>query len=285
MASVGDYGLGERELGRLERSSVRLIYVMGDTGTGKTTLAASLADRLAACGPTARLDLDGGQASVGPPTTFAWRLCGKRRRKPDGMYFTGTTSPTGHFDICVAGAARLAAEARARAETVVVDTCGLVRGDAGRRLHHAVLDAVGADAIVAIEREGELAGVLGPLGGLGRGLIVRASVPGQARRRSWAARRSYRRRRFRDYFAQGREVELDLGRVGVFRPRRDPEGRIASLRDPAGRDVALGIVQAVRSRSGTMTVWSPVPRRTRVRAVVLGSMRIARDGRQLARDV
>ena len=35
----------------------------------------------------------------------------------------------------------------------------------------------------------------------------------------------------------------------------------------------------------TMTVLSPVLRRTNVRAVVLGSMRIARDGRQLARNV
>ncbi len=285
MASLDDYGLGRRELTALERPSVRVAYIVGDVGTGKSTLAAAVARHLSRRGRTALVDLDAGQASVGLPTTFAWRTWGRRAAKPGGMYFTGTTSPTGHFDIAIAGAAAMVSEARDAAAKIVVDTCGLARGPAGIRLHHTTIDAVRPDAVLAIQRGDELAGLLEPLRRMRRPVVIDASVPEGVCKRSRATRRSYRRERFGAYFARARERVFGLDEVGLLRPRRDPVGRIASLRNEAGRDVALGIVRAVGKSSGTITVLTPLPARTRVAAVVLGSMRIARDGRQLARDV
>ena len=283
MPLLGEFGLGPGEVRVFAGSGVRRIYVVGDTDTGKTTLAGAIARRLASRVRTAIVDLDAGQASVGLPTTFAWRMW--RGRKPAGLYFTGTTSPSGHLDVVVAGAAAMVAEAAGCAEKVVVDTCGLAVGGAGRALHHAVMDAVRPDVLVAIERADELSEWLEPVARSGWPRVVHAIVPACVRRRSWATRRSYRRRRFRAYFERARERRLDLREVGVLRPRPDSVGRLASLRDAAGRDVALGIVLACDSPLGTLTVLSPLPKRVRVRAVVLGSMRIARDGRQLARDV
>jgi len=283
MRELAAYGLGEREIAALTRRTTRTVYIIGDSDTGKTTLAAAVARRLARTRRTALVDLDAGQATLGLPTTFGWKLCGARRAG-EGMYFVGTTSPTGYFDLWVEGAAELVGRARRRARTVVIDTCGLARGPEGRRLHERIADAVRPDVVVAIEREGELAELLDGLGRAGR-RVIRASVPAGVRRRSRARRRSYRCARFRAYFQGGRELCLSLDDVAVVRPRPDPVGRIASLRDEAGVDAALGIVRKVDSARGTITLWTPLRRRTAVRAVVLGSMRIARDGRQLARNI
>lgn len=286
MAQPGDYGLSAGQIALLERRATRTVYIIGDSDTGKSTLAAALAAHLARKFKTALVDLDAGQASIGLPTTFAWRMCGRGGRvRTDGMYFTGTTSPSGYFEIAVGGAAAMVAEAREHAAKAVIDTCGLACGLAGMQLHHATIDAVRPDAVVALEREGELSPLVEPFVRSGRPLVIRASVPDGVRRRSRAARRSYRRGKFRAYFKRAREVTLSLEKVGVLRPRPDPVGRIASLRDGAGRDIALAIVRGVDEAAQTMTVLSPVPGRTAVRAVVLGSMRIARDGRQLARNV
>lgn len=288
MAELNDYGLGRGEIAGLVRRAARVIYVIGDSDTGKSTLVGCIARRLAPAFKTAAVDLDAGQATIGLPTTFGWQMCTARgygAGTPGGLYFTGTTSPRGHFDLSVAGAAAMVGEAWAHARKVVVDTCGLACGEAGRELHHATVEAVRPDVIVAIERHGELSELVEPLVRSGWPEVIRASAPAGVRTRSRARRRSYRCAKFREYFKRARALQLSLDKVGILRPRPDPVGRIASLRDGRGRDVALAIVQKCGSPRGTITVLSPIASATKVRAVVLGSLRIARDGRQLARDV
>ncbi len=284
MEGLEEFGIGRSEAALLNRPGTRLIYVIGDVDTGKTTLAARIAARSARVRRTAVVDLDAGQATIGPPTTFGWRLAGSRGR-PAGMYFIGTTSPVGCFELSVAGAVAMVSEAGARAETTVVDTCGLARGVLGCQLHHPVIDAVRPDVVVALEREDELAELLRPLERARGPAVLRVRPPDTVRKRSWAKRRSYRRARFERYFAGAREMQLRLGEIALVRWKADPVGRIASLRGLDGRDVALAIVQGSDARGGTLTVFTPFRRNRRVSAVVLGSMRIARDGRQLARDV
>lgn len=284
MAGLADYGISAEMERRLAARGRRTLYIVGDTDTGKTTLAAALAVRLAAAGRIAAVDLDAGQATLGLPTTYAWRLCGTGPQ-PDGLFFLGSTSPSGRLDLAVAGAANTTRAARARAGKVVVDSCGLALGSAGREFHHAVIDAVRPDLVIAIQRGGELAGLLEPLERGGWPEVLRVAAPGGVVRRSRAIRRSYRARRFREYFKTAVETPLDLQRVGLLCPRADPVGRIASLRDRTGRDMALAIVRAIDPAGKTMTVLTPWPKAGAVRSVVLGAMRIARDGRQLARDV
>jgi len=296
MASLEDYGLGQREARLFARRTTRIIYVMGDCDTGKSTLVQVIAAMLARTARTAVVDLDAGQASIGLPTAFAWALYGRRGcGKARGMFFTGTTSPVGYFAESISGAAAMTAEARAAAEKVVIDTCGLVAGELGRSLHHPTIKAVRPDVIVAIQGRRPLDarpldarpldGLLGPFEKSGRPCVVRASVPEAAHHRSAERRRSYRAVKFREYFETAGEIELSLDTVDILRPKDDPAGRICSLRSRSGRDVALGIVQRFGRRKGRLTVLTPFRAGSRVRAVVLGAMRIARDGRQLARNV
>jgi len=286
MTGLADYGLGREEIALITRRSVRRVYVIGDTDTGKTTLADAIAKYLTPKFSTAAVDLDAGQASIGLPTTFGWQMLRPRGgHKPDGLFFTGSTSPTGHLGEWLAGAARMAGEASERAAKVVIDTCGLACGEAGRELHHATVEVIRPGLVVAIERRDELSELLAPFLRSGRPRVIRASAPAQVRTRSRATRRSYRCGKLRAYFEHARQLRFSLDEVGILRPRPDPAGRLASLRDESGRDVALAIVQKYDSPKGTVTVLTPARRRARVRAIVLGSMRIARDGRQLARNV
>ena len=133
-------------------------------------------------------------------------MWGTRRRKPDGLYFVGTTSPTGAYELVVAGAAALVAEARGAAEKVVIDTCGRACGAAGRELHHVTIDAIRPDATVAIQRGDELSELIGPFEAADRPLVLHATPPEKAQARSRATRRSYRRAKFCDYFRAAREL-------------------------------------------------------------------------------
>lgn len=283
MQGLREFGIGRDEAALLNRPSTRLIYVVGDVDTGKTTLASRIAAWFARVWRTALVDLDAGQASIGLPTTFAWRIAGSRG-KPAGMYFTGASSPVGYFELWVAGAVVMVSEAATRGEKVVVDTCGLARGPLGCQLHHPIIDAIRPDVVVALEREDELQDLIRPLERARVPAVLCARPPVGVRKRSWAKRRSYRRAKFQEYFAGAGEMVLHLGKIGLLRWKPDPVGRIASLRGPDGRDIALAIVQKYDVCGGTLTVLTPLRQSGRVSAVVLGSVRIARDGRQLARD-
>jgi polynucleotide 5'-kinase involved in rRNA processing len=282
-----EWGLGPAERRRLRDRDCRVVYVIGDSDTGKSTLVDALVAALAGRRRVAAVDLDGGQATLGLPCTFGWRRCTDHRYPgpADGLYFTGTTSPTGHLPIIIAGSACMVDAARRAARMVVVDTCGLAAGTAGAALHHATIDAVRPDAVIGICRRDELEPTLGPLERAGSPTVIRAAPPGAVRSRSRSVRRSYRARRFRDYFVDATEFELDLRRVGILRARTDPVGRIASLRDRTGRDVALAIVRRHSEAAGTLTVLTPHAGPRGISSVVLGALRIARDGRQLARNV
>lgn len=282
MTLLDEYGLNAAALDAVRAEDARRIYVLGDVDTGKSTLAAGLAERLSGDARTAEVDLDAGQARIALPTTFGWRMAGAEEHA--GMYFTGDTSPAGGFDRSVAGAAVVVGEASRHADKVVIDTCGLAKGAAGRRLHHATIDAVRADVVIGIQRGDELESLLRPFDHGRRPRPVRARVPDAVRPRSPSVRRSYRARRFRAYFEGAEEMRLPFAEVGLMRFRRPPVGRIASLRDRCGRDVALAIVRAYDSPRGTITVLTPRPDPAEVGCVVFGSLRIARDGRQLERD-
>ena len=281
------YGLGRRERAIFERKGVSLIYIVGDSDSGKTTLAKLIASHLSARHKTALVDLDAGQAAVGLPTAFAWALMTRTGRvgKMRGMYFTGITSPIGRFSESVDGAATLVAEARKRAKKIVVDTCGLAAGEMGRELHHPTIEEIRPDVIVAIESDDGLDSVLDPFELGGWPIVIRVPVPDAVKKRSPGRRRSYRAARLGEYFKNATEMELSLKRVVIIREKADAADRIASLRNSKGRDIALAIVSELNRRRGKAVVFTPLSDASDVRFIVLGSMKIARDGTQLAWNV
>lgn len=110
------------------------ILIVGDSDTGKSTLARYLFRRLAQQGRRAAyLDLDVGQSTLGLPTTLNVGLmarAGDEEFPPAGegaSFFVGATSPRGHMLPTVVGAHHLREWGRRQgAEATVVDTTGLV---------------------------------------------------------------------------------------------------------------------------------------------------------------
>ena len=81
----------------------RVILVIGETETGKTSFTTHLAGTLLGDHPSvAVVDADLGQSDIGPPTTVGLgRLRPPVERLADaevvGLYFVGSTSPQGHL--------------------------------------------------------------------------------------------------------------------------------------------------------------------------------------------
>jgi polynucleotide 5'-hydroxyl-kinase GRC3/NOL9 len=199
--------------------------VIGEVNAGKTTLVARLATALHARGRSVGvLDADVGQAEVGPPTTVGLgRVVRPLGRLGDAervaLRFVGATSAVRDQLATVIGVARLAARARELGLThVLVDTSGLVRGDLGLRLKQAKIDAVDADLVLAIDRDGECEPIVGPYRRAARPRIVGVLAAAAARSRSPEERRLHRERAFAAHFAGARRVVIDLGPVALRRP-------------------------------------------------------------------
>jgi polynucleotide 5'-hydroxyl-kinase GRC3/NOL9 len=230
----------------------RIVLVLGGTDTGKTSLVTYLAGALLAGGRSvAVVDADLGQSEIGPPTTVGvGRLRGRFERLADaevaGLYFVGATSPCGRLVETVLGTQRMTERAlQLGVDCVLVDTCGLVLGEFGRRLKQAKIDLVAPDLVVCLQREGECEPILRPYAGGRPPAIVRMEVSPAARRRSPDERRQHRERAMQAYLGGARPVTLDLGRV--------------VLREPAlyaGAPLSLHETEALAARLEDAVLWA-----------------------------
>jgi len=206
-------------------AEARVLFVIGETDTGKTSFTTFLADALLARGLSVGVvDADLGQSDIGPPTTVGLgRLRPPVERLADaevvGLYFVGSTSPQGHLLPTVLGTRLMAQRAlRLGFDRVIVDTSGLVQGELGRLLKQHKIDLVDPDVVLCLQRNGECEHILRPYETGGRPAVVRLASSGATRRRSQEERRQHRERSLQAYFADARPIALDLTRVVLRQP-------------------------------------------------------------------
>lgn len=206
-------------------ADARVILVIGETDTGKTSFTTFLAGTLLARGLSVGVvDADLGQSDIGPPTTVGLgRLRPPVERLGDaevvGLYFVGSTSPQGHLLPTVLGTRLMAHKAlRLGFDRVIVDTSGLVQGELGRLLKQHKIDIVDPDLVLCLQRNGECEHILRPYAGGARPAILRLASSGGTRRRSQEERRQHRERNLQAYFAGARPISVDLGRVTLRQP-------------------------------------------------------------------
>jgi polynucleotide 5'-hydroxyl-kinase GRC3/NOL9 len=209
----------------LRARGARVILVIGETETGKTSFTTHLAGTLLGDHPSvAVVDADLGQSDIGPPTTVGLgRLRPPVERLADaevvGLYFVGSTSPQGHLLPTVLGTRMMTEKAlRLGFERVIVDTSGLVQGEMGRLLKQHKIDLVDPDLVLCLQRNGECEHILRPYGAGSRPEILRLASSGATRRRSQEERRQHRERSLQAYFQAARAVTLDLSRVVLRQP-------------------------------------------------------------------
>lgn len=206
-------------------TTARVVLVIGESDTGKTSFTTALANKLLAEGyQVAVVDADLGQSEIGPPTTIGLgRIVTPVERLGQaevvGLYFVGAISPQASLLPTVTGTKTMVEKAfRLGMDRVLVDTSGLIQGELGRALKHHKIELLDPDLIICLQRGTECEYILRPYDLGTRPEIVRLTAAGDARRRSQEARRAHRDAAFQSYFQSAKSLSLDLSRVILQEP-------------------------------------------------------------------
>jgi polynucleotide 5'-hydroxyl-kinase GRC3/NOL9 len=197
-----------------------VILVLGAPDTGKTTLALHAANTALQRGLRVGLiDTDVGQSEIGPPGTVGLALpdapaASIAEWRPAALAFVGATTPVGRLLDIVVGARRLADEARRRgAETLIVDTSGLIQGALAIKLKLAKLEVLQPTSVLALRRSRELDPLLRLVPVACRATVVSLTPSEAARAKPPGLRKAWRAARFAQYLQEARLHEIDPRRV------------------------------------------------------------------------
>lgn len=253
---------------------------LGAADTGKTTLIAALAGRIAASRPVAIVDADIGQSHLGPPTTVGWAVLENpktdlSRLTAAGISFVGDITPLGHLLQLTAAITECVRQASDVAALVLIDTPGLVHGGAAAALWWTLQRILRPTRIIAVKRGNELGPVLSGLNPSEVG-IEPIDCPPDMPTKSPEQRRNYRLECFRSYFQDSAVCDVDLTALAV-QPRRsfNPQSvihRLAALRDGRGIDLAVGLITDWHPDANKAAIMAPQCDVERVRCLVLGDV-------------
>lgn len=268
----------------LPRSGICLI--LGGVDTGKTTLAAAIAGRLAESGPVGVIDADVGQSHIGPPAAVGWTIVDKpevdfSQLEPRGISFVGDITPVGHLlqftealMQCVGALAGLAGQ-------IIIDTPGFITGPAATALWWTVQRIVQPRLIVAVQRENELSDILAGLRNLDSQIELLSPHP-HIPAKSPQARRSYRQNLLRKYFEDTQVHALELSKTAIQTTRSTTSEslrrRLVALRSKEGIDRALGIIEDWQPEADKVTVRSPLPDVAEIRCLAIGDVTVDLEG-------
>jgi polynucleotide 5'-hydroxyl-kinase GRC3/NOL9 len=268
----------------------RVVMMVGGLDSGKSTLGRSVAEAALARGrPTAYLDADLGQKTVGPPAAVTLRMLRdpedlepEALAQEDAMYFVGSTSPQGQLLPLVVGAGRLLAQALDEgADLVVVDTSGLVSGVYGQLLKYHKIELLQPDIVIGLQRGEELGPVLGIIQRFFDAEVVALPVDPEVRSVSVEERAHNREAAFKRYF--GGELHRWRVKPTVFMPalptlfeQYQLDRILVGLSDGAGSYIGLGYLEW-SAEEGVLRLLSPVDEAPK--ALKLGSVRLEEDYR------
>ena len=259
--------------------------ILGAADTGKTTLAAALAKRVASSRPVAVVDADIGQSHIGPPATVGWAVVDNpvadfSQLTPKGISFVGDVTPLRHLLQLTAAVTQCVRQASETAELVLVDTPGLVHGPAAAALWWTMHRILQPRLILAVQRNDELEQILSGLKSFDSP-IERIRCPSGIPLKSREHRYNYRRTCFGKYFEDSRLYDVDLSRVAiqpgwVFDPHSLLH-RLVALRDGRGVDLAVGITNDWQADKNIAAIKAPQLDIAQIRALVVGDISIDPD--------
>jgi len=261
----GSFPIPDNLIEAIRGPQKRLILVIGTSDTGKTTLIEELARILAPEVNLGIVDLDMGQSHIGPPTTLGWAMIPKEfsglsSLKEEYFYFTGTTTPAGSLLPAITGARLVVDRALRASEKVIIDTTGLVSEPAGRVLKQFKIDILRPDIVICLERSGELSHIFDPYRYQSLE-IFNIRPPIGLKTKTPSERAQYRYRKFQEYLKGSESKEFYLYSLGViFMSQKTPidntslKNRVVSLRNKLNEDIALGVIENVKPRTGKIYI-------------------------------
>ena len=264
----------------LPRSGICLI--LGGVDTGKTTLAAAIAGRLAASGPVGVIDADVGQSHIGPPGAVGWAVVEKpevdfSQLAPRGISFVGDVTPVGHLLQFTEALTQCVGRLAGIAGQIIIDTPGFIAGPAATALWWTVQRILQPKLIVAVQRDNELSDIIAGLRHLDSQIELLQPHPGIPAK-SAQARRAHRQSQFRKYFQDSRVHTLELSKTTIQTTRSAGDDsfyhRLVGLRDAQGIDQALGIIEDWRPDADRVTVRVPLADVAQIRCLVFGDVTV-----------
>jgi len=278
-----------------------IILILGASSSGKTTLLKYLVNQLSRRGKRlAVVDADIGQSTLGPPTTISGVLIDSHQMtietmKPQEMFFVGSTSPSKHLLQTIVGTKKLVEWAESlNTSFSVVDTTGMVQGKRASLLKFHKIDLLKPRHLLVLQKGDELEPLIRPFADRKDLQIYKLPVSPMARSRSQEERRTYRAKKFREYFKSA-SVRLISTSSLIFldwsTPDRSPyltrhsgglpRYLLVGLNDANNRTLALGIVEVFDRQSEELFIYTPLLDFTPLRYLILSSLRVDLSGREL----
>ncbi len=267
-----------------ELAANQSVMLIGALDTGKTTMARRLVDEALSLGKSVGfIDADIGNSSVGPPACVAMRIIrtpsdlASGWDRPDALHFVGGISPERLVLQHVIATAALVEAARAEADLIVIDTSPMIAGVVGETLKYHKMELCRPEAVVALQRGGELEPVVGMLRRFFGANVFAAPVEVDVRPSSPDERMGRRAERLAAAFAG----PLEKWRVKptVFAPTLPTgldltrlDGLLVGIHDVDGRCQGLGRLEV---EEGTLRVLTN--RGEGMQGLRLGSLRLDLD--------
>ena len=183
---------------------ISTVLLLGGMDMGKTTFTRLLVNRWTAGGQrVAIVDADLGQSEIGPPACVGLAFADKpvlalSDLPAQALAFVGSTSPPGHLLEHAAAVRRLAD--LAAGHPLIVDTSGFLFGSGARKLNQTEFDMLSPAHVVALQKQGELEGILAPMRRRDGVRIHTLPIPAVIGKKPSAFRAQRRAMRFAAYF-------------------------------------------------------------------------------------
>jgi len=258
--------------------------LIGAIDTGKTTMARRIVEAALAAGRTVGyVDADIGNSSIGPPTCVSLKVVRNRSDLatidiPDALHFVGGISAERLVLQQVIATAAMVEQARQSADTVVIDTTGVISGVGGETLKYHKMELCRPEAVVALQRGGELEPVIGMLRRFFGARVITVPIEPDVQPSSPDDRAGRRSAKFEQAFA--RPLEKWRVKPTVFAPTLptglDPsrlDGLLVGIHDSEGRCQGLGRLEV---DDGTLRVLTN--QGDGMQGLRLGSVRIDLNG-------
>jgi len=259
-----------------------LVLIIGDSNTGKSTLARYLYRKLSVQDQDKAvffLDGDPGQSFLGPPTTinisnFLDKTNSSKLPELTRRYFIGSISPRGHLLQMIVGISKLLEQIPNPESSVIIhDTTGMVKPALGGfALKTAIIDLLEPETLIVIQRSIELAGLILPYKLSGRTKIIELNVSGFVNIRDREERKKYRKRKFREYFSEINHLEIAWDNFAIFPFPDFREHRLISFEDEFGFTLGLGIIKKIDWNRAIISVMSPLASLNQVISLRIGDI-------------
>ncbi|MFP3903719.1 MAG: Clp1/GlmU family protein [Armatimonadota bacterium] len=263
----------------------RRIVIMGDTDTGKSTLAVWLAAKLADHETAALIDADVGQSRVGPPASIGWRLS---HDTDVSFYFVGDVTPATRPSPVLSSLKRSIDDAEeAGAGYTIIDTTGYISGFQARELKTAKVEIACPCDILVLGDDPDVRRLRRGWHNFDDVTIHRLKTSGEVQHKTTEQRRAYRAREFKRWIGDVNLRWISLEDKSLTAATTDFEapsdgGLLVAFTDRHRRGICIGLCRSIDVKQRRLAAYAPAEAE-QAAGIVFGSVVLTKDGEEVNR--